>query len=175
MLPDGAVFTVAGETYRKIHHNHCRAYVKQLSSSRHNVITKDDGTTVEFDSPGGIVNIAPESMVVQVDGGEAMAAAGIRPKRGGKPPQAPAKPAKRGGKRGTVLAKLLESLDGVSSIPKVAEELGMSRSLLLTHAFEIWRDHGVGYVVEGDKITVETFGGRDPFAEAAVEACDDLL
>jgi hypothetical protein len=58
----------------------------------------------------------------------------------------------------------MKNLEGESSAARMCEEFGVNRSLLLTHCFEIHRDHGVGYSVNGDLIAIELPQGvSDPF------------
>ncbi len=175
-MPDGAVFRVGNEwDYVKLYHNNCRAYVRPLASARHNVVKKPDGSTAEWDSPGGCVNIGPETMGVVVslprDDGTPVRTAAVAQKRGGKQPQAPLKKANPATKRGQILAFLMEDPTGETRIADVEKKFGIKRGLVMTHCYEIWRDHGVGYEVLGEvvRIAVET----DPFQE--VSTFDDLI
>lgn len=175
LLKPGAIFRTCGIEYRLIYHNDCRAYVQDLRK-RHNVIENQDGTKNEFDAPGGKINISPNTVVEPVAESEsATVGKNAPPRRGGKPAGIPIKQCKRGTKRAAVLEKLLEDLTGTTSVKKACEELKMSRSLLLTHAFEIHRDHGMGYAVDGDSLTVSFLAGVDPFAPVVKDSADDLI
>ncbi len=162
-LVPGTRFTAGGAEYKLLYSNDCRAYV-QIMTTRQVKIQKEDGQFAEWDAPGGKVNIAPGTVVDEIlaEGsgkvGEEAKAVG---KRGGKPAQTPLKPAKRGGKRGKVLEFFMTN----KSVDAGLEELGIKRPLLMSHLYEINRDHGVGYTVEGDRITLEMPPGvTDPFA-----------
>lgn len=64
-------------------------------------------------------------------------------------------------KRGKVLACLLEH----GSIQRVTDVVGLKRPAVLTYCFEIWRDHGVGYVVLGDEVKMKPHDGISPFKD----------
>ena len=173
-LSDGTCFklSLSGKVYRKGYHNESRAYVRSLDI-RHNTIEKDDGSKVEFDSPGGFQNISPNTMVERLEGAE-MAELKVT-KRGGKPAQEQAKPANPASKRGMILAKVLEDPSGEMSMASVCAALGVARPLLLTHMYEIWRDHGVGYAVDGDTLTVEVLEEVVWAAKQKKDNADDLI
>lgn len=87
-----------------------------------------------------------------------------KPKRGGgKPALAGKRPANPETKRGKVLALLLKT----SSVAAAEKAFGMARSAVLTYCFEIHRDHGWGYVIDGDKVNYTLPPDRkDMFAAA---------
>jgi hypothetical protein len=83
---------------------------------------------------------------------------------GGKPALAGKRPANPETKRGKVLALLLKT----PSVAAVEKAFGMIRSAVLTYCFEIHRDHGMGYTIDGDKINyILPPDRKDMFATAA--------
>jgi len=72
-------------------------------------------------------------------------------KRGGKPfDQARFKILKTKGKRADIARFFFESASVMTAMAK----LKMTRSGVLSHLFCIWRDHGIGYEVNGDNATL---------------------
>lgn len=69
---------------------------------------------------------------------------------------------KRDGRRGEVLAFFL---DGNNSAAAATAKFGITRSNLLSQLFLLNKNHGVGYHVKGDHVSVELPEGvEDPFA-----------
>ncbi len=85
-------------------------------------------------------------------------------KKGGKPPAGELlKPVKRLGKRGAFLKWFLDG-DGSRSVRETMAELSMSRSNVLSYLFMLRQDHGLGYALVGDMVTVYLPEGIvDPF------------
>lgn len=74
------------------------------------------------------------------------------------------KPVGKETKRGKVLAYFLE--DG-KTVMEAMGAFGATRSGILTHLHGLWRDHGIGYALRSDKVTIELPKGcNDPFGEA---------
>lgn len=69
----------------------------------------------------------------------------------GREPQVPRRPCTRDTKRGRVLAGLLRH----GSMARITKDIGLMRPAVLTYCFEIWRDHGIGYRVAGDRVTLK--------------------
>ncbi len=75
------------------------------------------------------------------------------------------KPVKRKGKRGKFLEWFLEA-DGVRSVREAMAEFGMTRSNVLSYLYMIRKDHGIGYELVGDTVTVELPEGCEtPFVD----------
>lgn len=90
------------------------------------------------------------------------------PNRHGKPVgEALLRPISRDSKRGQVAAFFLESTSG--SIREAMAKFDMSRSGVLTHLHGLNKDHGLGYVLQGDVATIMLPPGcTDPLADEAV-------
>lgn len=78
------------------------------------------------------------------------------------------KPVKRGGKRGAVVEFFLGE---TKSILEAMAVLGMTRSGVLTHLFGLNADHGLGYYLIADQVTlILPDGCSDPFSAPTVKA-----
>src|SRR5690606_18512368 len=99
------------------------------------------------------MNLVPEGVEVKVTGGkEADDALGLL------------KAVKRDGRRGQVLAFFLAGEGGARSIHEATAEMGITRSNLLSQCYLLQKDHGIGYTVAGDVVTVKLPSGcEDPF------------
>lgn len=72
------------------------------------------------------------------------------------------KPVKRAGRKGEVLAAILE---GKTSADALTSQFGITRSNLLSQLFLLRKDHGIGYKASGDRLVLELPEGvSDPFA-----------
>lgn len=174
--------------FRLLYVSDCRAYVEPLGRVKRKITKKDEfsdltgreETLAEFDSPGGTRgNISSGTICVPLgdDGEEDLA--GPRPRNdfgpttGGlratlikkpagadihHPPQAPQRAVRPGTVREKVL--LLIKSDG-KSVDRMAEKLGMKRTLFLAHVYELWNSCGYGYTVIGDKVVIQEPIGDD--------------
>lgn len=117
----------------------------------------DYGTAaIIFRAMGLVVpqNILPEGAEVKQTGGKEVTA--------GTPLT---KPVKRDGRRGEVLTYFLEADGHKASIHGATARFGISRSNLLSQLFLLRKEHGIGYVIEGDTATIQLPDGcTDPFA-----------
>lgn len=102
-------------------------------------------------------NLLPEGMEARASGGkEADDALGLT------------KPVKRDGRRGQVLAFFLAGEGHSRSIHEATAEMGITRSNLLSQAYLLQKDHGIGYEVAGDVLKIVLPAGCDnPFTEAS--------
>lgn len=171
-LRPGAAFKDEFGEYRLLYLNLSRARIQPLEK-KHRTIEKrfsditGEPPLAEFEQPGGAFNVAPSMMVHPIAVAESFddilgtstkPAAAVRSQRGqGKLPHPPKRPCDRTTKRGKVLLALIAK----KKINEVAAEFGMNRSAVLTYCYEIWRDHGVGYEVSGDVVTLNI--EQDPF------------
>lgn len=74
------------------------------------------------------------------------------------------KPVKRNGRRGQVLAFFLEK---PRSVREAMAEFGVTRSNVLSQLYLLTKDHGIGYSLTGDAVTIALPPGcDDPFVEA---------
>ncbi len=89
------------------------------------------------------------------------------PNRHGKPvAETLLRPVKSTSKRGQVCAFFLE--DGTGSIREAMAKFDMSRSGVLTHLHGLHKDHGLGYVLQGDMATLMLPEGcTDPMLDGA--------
>lgn len=85
--------------------------------------------------------------------------------RGGKQVEASLKkPVKRKGKRGDFLAWFLEGDAHARPVREAMAHFGMTRSNVLSYLFILQKDHGIGYVLQGDLATVQLPEGvTNPF------------
>jgi len=92
----------------------------------------------------------------------------VVPNRHGKPVgEKLLRPVSRDSKRGIVAAFFLEQDTG--SIREAMAKFDMSRSGILTHLHGLHKDHGLGYVLQGDVATIMLPPGcDDPLADAVV-------
>lgn len=106
------------------------------------------------------MNLVPEGTEVKVTGGkQADDALGL------------IKPVKRDGRRGQVLAFFLAGEGGARSIHEATAEMGVTRSNLLSQCYLLQKDHGIGYTVAGDVVTIQLPAGCDnPFDDGLAEA-----
>lgn len=113
------------------------------------------------------------AMVLQLLGAEvplrtAAEVEGVAPEvRGGKEADALGllKPVKRSGRRGQVLAFFLQ---GTRSAREAMAEFGVTRSNLLSQLYLLQKDHGIGYALVGDAVSVTLPAGcTDPWEAAA--------
>ena len=106
------------------------------------------------------MNLVPEGFEVKTTGGkDADDSLGLT------------KPVKRNGRRGQVLSFFLAGEGGARSIHEATAEFGISRSNLLSQCYLLQKDHGIGYTVAGDVVTVRLpTGCADPFGEEPAEA-----
>jgi len=91
--------------------------------------------------------------------------------QGGKPPApsaSAARPVKRAGRKGEVLAHFMAQDGHRASVDGAMAKFGVSRSNLLSVLFMLRKDHGIGYSVSGDAATVQLPEGvSDPFEKEA--------
>lgn len=76
-------------------------------------------------------------------------------------PAAAFKPVKRTGRKGEVLQAIL---DGKTSIDALTSQFGISRSNLLSQLFLLRKDHGIGYTIGGDSVSLQVPEGVEVFA-----------
>lgn len=115
------------------------------------------------------------AMVLQALGAEvplrtAAEGEGAEPEvRGGKEADALGllKPVKRSGRRGQVLAFFLQ---GTRSAREAMAEFGVTRSNLLSQLYLLQKDHGIGYALVGDAVSVTLPTGCDDPWEPEKEA-----
>lgn len=90
------------------------------------------------------------------------------PNRKGKPvAEKLLRPVKSSSKRGEVCAFFMKT-DGVGSIREAMATFDMTRSGVLTHLHGLHKDHGLGYVLQGDMVTLMLPPGCEtPLAEAS--------
>lgn len=95
-----------------------------------------------------------------------------KPKKGGGKPfeEDRFKPLKAKGKRANVAKFFLKPTSVLAAMAK----LSMTRSGILSHLFCIWRDHGVGYEVQGDTAKL-LYDDLDLFADGHIEEEEDFL
>ncbi len=86
-------------------------------------------------------------------------------RKGGKPVASSLlKPVRRDGKRGRFLQWILTDNDGSVSIRACMIQFEMTRSNALSYLHAINKDHGIGYELVGDTVTLELPPGcEDPF------------
>jgi hypothetical protein len=105
------------------------------------------------------MNLVPEGVEVKQTGGKEAGPEGLK------------KPVKRDGRRGQVLAFFLAGEGGARSIHEATAEMGISRSNVLSQCYLLQKDHGIGYEVAGDVVTVRLPEGCvDPFGNEPTEA-----
>lgn len=165
--------------YRLVYANECRAYVEPLMRSKRTIARKNDDLSdltgeatvlAEFDAPsGGKVNIAPGTEVDELldqpdedDDDLTGAPAKTRPviatqgqsKRGDRhfDPTPQARPVRPNTTRADMLAALI---GGETSLAALAKKFGQKTSLTVAHIHEMWKCHGYGYTVKGDKVTIK--------------------
>lgn len=75
------------------------------------------------------------------------------------------KPVKKEGRKGEVLAFMMEA-GGTGSVSSAVERFGISRSNLLSQLFLLRKEHNIGYTVNGDTVSIQLPEGcTDPFAD----------
>lgn len=166
--------------YRLIYSNQCRAYVEPIGAKRHNIITRQDGTTAEWDSPRGRVNISPGTLVDAIlrrasedttmddliDGGmdDLLGLSsednmddllGELPKARGKKRAPKTTDGKReldpSTKRGQVVALFRSG----KTAEQVCDKLGIKRSCAFSHLSDARKYNGVEYEVSGGKVRIK--------------------
>jgi hypothetical protein len=159
------------QDFKLIYVNECRAYVEPIAEKD---ILGDDNKR------GGRINISPGADCIPLDDEDDFITGGATMTMkdplddddddffgDATPAAAPKKPrAKRtnGNRRkepgtqtraikdGTIRAKLFAAMKTTKSIEKLMVKTGMAKNLLLSHINDIWRHHGFGYSVDGDKV-----------------------
>lgn len=150
--------------YRLIHVNHCRAFVEQINRGRREIKGSDGEVLAEFEDRSGRVNIAPMTVVTQVLGASSSAPSqreGVTMKtttlkRGERVCEAgPAgRPVRPNTVRAKLIALLLEDPTGETDIKAVMKAMEMDRNLVVAHIHEAHKQHGYGYSVIGDTVTL---------------------
>ncbi len=157
--------------YRLIRANDCRAWVEPLVGGQRQIKNSEGEVMAEFEDRSGRCNIAPATRCTVLEGVPVMTnfEEKQRSRRGERhyDAQPAGKPVRPNTKRAKMLEMLLDDPTGQTDINSIMLAFDMDRNLVVAHVHEMHVQHGYGYSVVGDTITI-----MEPLPAADLE---DLL